>query len=171
MQVVKNILISFFALYLGFLLFMPKEKFYYLLEKELLKHDVKLNEAEIKSSFLGLEIRDISGYVKGIHLVSIDEIKFSTTLFFSKMEITNIEVDASLAKMLPQPIESVHINHSVLSALFVNVGAKGIFGELTGEINLLERNVHVDINDTSKVPMLKPWLTKGEKGWFYEKSF
>lgn len=171
MQVVKNILIILFSLWLALLLFMPKKVFYYALEKELLKYDVKLNEVTIKETFFGVEIEDISGYVKGIHLISIDKITFSTMLFFTEIEILNIEIDESIGKMLPQPIAFVKINHSILSALFVALDAQGIFGEVTAEVNLLERNIHVDVNDTAKLPMLKPWLKKGEKGWFYEKSF
>lgn len=171
MQVVKNILIILFSLWLALLLFMPKKVFYYTLEKELLKYDIKLNEVEIKESLFGLEIEDISGYVKGIHLISIDKITFSTMLFFTEIEILNIKIDESIGKMLPQPIERVNINHSILSALFVDVNAEGTFGEVTAQVNVLERNVHVDINDTSKLQMLNPWLKKGEKGWFYEKSF
>jgi len=171
MQVVKNILISLFALYFALLLFMPKKSLYYGIEKELLKYDIKLNEVQIEESFMALKIKEVSGYVKGIHLFSIDEIVFSTGLFFTDIELHGLEIDASLSKLVPPTVERISLHHSILSALFLDLDAKGVFGEVTARVNMLERTVHVDVNDTSKLEMLKPWLKKGEKGWFYEKSF
>jgi len=171
MQILKKTLIIILALYLAILLFMPKEAFYYALEKELVKYDIKLNEVSIKERLFSLEIKNISGYVKGINLISIDKITFFTLLFFTKIEIDNIQIDESIGKMLPQAIDYIKIKHSILSPLFVDVNAKGTFGEAIAKINILKRRVHIDINDTSSLPMLKPWLKKGDKGWFYEKSF
>jgi len=96
---------------------------------------------------------------------------FLLVLFYSINSKSNIQIDESIGKMLPQAIDYIKIKHSILSPLFVDVNANGTFGEARAKVNILKRRVHIDINDTSSLPMLKPWLKKGDKGWFYEKSF
>ena len=53
----------------------------------------------------------------------------------------------------------------------LNVDIRGMFGEITGNIDLAQRTLHLDFNETEEIEILKPKLKKDEKGWYYETSF
>jgi len=73
--------------------------------------------------------------------------------------------------MVPQETQKAVITHSILSPLELSVVASGSFGGMTGTIDLSERTVRLDFNESKNIEMLKPQLKKDEKGWNYETSF
>ena len=44
-------------------------------------------------------------------------------------------------------------------------------GEAGGYANIQDRILHLDLNMTKEVAMLKPLLKKDENGWYYETAF
>ena len=171
MQMVKNILIAFIVVWLGILVFMPKQEFYYKLEAELAKHEIKLNETSMNEGLFSLNVKQLTVYFKGINVATIEEISLFTLLFYNSIELRSLTVDDSLKKMMPQEIEKAVAIHSILSPLEVAVDASGSFGLMTGKIDLNEGKVRLDFNESKNIEMLKPQLKKDEKGWYYETSF
>ena len=110
-------------------------------------------------------------YVKGINVASIEEVNLFTVLFYSCVEVKGLSMDDSLKTMVPQETEKAVLKHSVMAPFSVYVEALGAFGSMTGVIDLNERKVHLDFNESKKLEMLKPQLKKSEKGWVYETSF
>ncbi len=170
MQMVKNILVVFIVVWLGILVFMPKQELYYKLEEELSKHEIRLNETTIDEGLFSLNLKKITVYVEGIHVATIEELKLFTLLFYSRVELQLLKVDDSLKKMLPQEIENATAVYSVLSPLEVIVTARGSFGAIDGKVDLNESKVRLDFNESKHIEMLKPQLKKDEKGWYYETS-
>ena len=171
MQMVKNSLIAFIIVWLGILVFMPKQAFYYKLEEALSKHDIKLNETSINDGLFSLTLKEVTVYFKGINVATIEEVSVSTLLFYNSIELQSLRVEDSLKKMLPQEIKSVTARYSILSPFEVSVDASGSFGSAVGNIDLNEGKVHLDFNESKNIEMLKPQLKKDEKGWYYETSF
>jgi len=171
MQMVKNILIAFIVIWLGILVFMPKQEFYYKLEEELAKHEIKLNETSMNEGLFSLNVKQVTVYFKGINVATIEEVSLFTLLFYNSIELRSLTVDDSLKKMMPQEIEKAVAIHSILSPLEVAVDASGSFGLMTGKIDLSEAKVRLDFNESKNIEMLKPQLKKDEKGWYYETSF
>ncbi len=171
MQMVKNSLIVVIVAWLGILVFMPKHEFYYKLEEELAKYEIKLNEEKVNEGVFSLSLKQVTVYFKGINVATIEEVNLFTLLFYSSIELQALMMDESLKEMLPQEIESAVAKHSILSPLEVSVDASGSFGAMAGKIDLNERKVHLDFNESKNVEMLKPQLKKDEKGWYYETSF
>ena len=171
MQMVKNILIAFMIVWLGILLFMPKQEFYYKLEEELAKHEIKLNEAKMNEGLFSLDLKQVTVHFKGINVATIEEVSLFTLLFYNSIELRSLVVDDSLKKMLPQEIESAVARYSILSPSEVKVDASGSFGSMAGKIDLSEAKVRLDLNESKNIEMLKPQLKKDEKGWYYETSF
>ena len=171
MQMVKNILIAFIVVWLGILIFMPKQEFYYKLEEELAKHEIKLNETSMNEGLFSLNVKQVTVYFKGINVATIEEVSLFTLLFYNSIELRSLTVDDSLKKMIPQEVEKAVAIHSILSPLEVAVDASGSFGLMTGKIDLSEGTVRLDFNESKNIEMLKPQLKKDEKGWYYETSF
>lgn len=171
MQMVKKILFMVLLLWFALLVFMPKTEMYHTLEKALLKQDIKLNETSIKENIFSLRIEDIRVYLKGIGLASIESIEWTSYLFYTKLVITNITVDASLSSQVPRQTDKIELVHRFISPLVISLDANGSFGAVEGEAKLLDKQVKIDFIETKDIKMFKNFLTKSDKGWSYEKSF
>ena len=171
MQMVKKSGIALIVGWFALLVLMPKQEFYYKLEEELAKHEIKLNEKKINEGFFSLTLKQVTVYFKGINVATIEEVNLCTLLFYSSIELRSLHMDDSLKTMVPQNTQKALLSHSVLSPLEVFVDATGSFGAMTGKIDLNERKVRVDFNESKNIEMLKPQLKKDDKGWVYETSF
>ncbi len=171
MQMVIKSLLVLLVIWLATVILMPKQEIYYKLEEALNSYEVTLNEETKSEGLFSLNLKGVTVYVKGINVATIEELNLFTLLFYSSVELRSLLVDDSLKTMIPEETESAVLRHSILSPLDVSVEARGSFGSLTGNIDLSERSVHLDFNESKKLQMLKPSLKKSEKGWVYETSF
>ncbi len=171
MQMVKKILLVLIVVWLVTLVLMPKHKIYYKLEEVLDQYEVTLNEAQVIEGFFSLKLKQVNVYVKDVKVATIEEVSLFSLLFYSTIEVQSLKVDESLKNMIPEEAKVALFRHSLLSAGKVSVEASGSFGSLTGDIDLNERKVYLDFNESKNIQMLKPALTKSEKGWVYETSF
>ena len=171
MQMVKNSLIAFLIAWFAILVLMPKQAFYYKLEEELAKYEIKLNDEKINEGFFSLNLKQVTVYFKGINVATIEEVNLFTSLFYSSIELQSLHMDDSLKTMVPQETQKAVLAYSILSPLEVSIDASGSFGSIVGKIDLSERKVRLDFNESKNIEMLKPQLKKEEKGWVYETSF
>ena len=171
MQVVKKSIGILFAVWFTLLLFMPKEEMYYSVEKMLAAQDITLNEKSIDEGIFSLTLKDVTVYVKGIALVNIDEIDFYTLLFYNTLHIDNLVVDEVLHSKVPTKTKKAVFTYHIFAPLTVSMDANGSFGYAKGSIHLVKKKLHIDFVKAKEIEMIKPYLKKGNKGWFYEKSF
>ena len=171
MQMVKKSIIVLVITWAAVIILMPKQELYYMLEKELSKHEIILNEQELDEGMFSLRLKQVTVYFKGINVAMIEEMKLTTLLFYSCVKVESLQVDDSLKTMVPQNTKEARVKHSVLSPLKLFVEANGSFGAMEGSIDLSERNIRLDFNESKHLEMLKPQLRKEEKGWVYETSF
>jgi hypothetical protein len=171
MQMVKKSVFIAIILWFSILAFMPKSELYYSIEKKLQAQDVKLNEKSIEEGIFSLTLKDVTVHVKGIAIANIEEVKVFSLLFYTTVQIVNLRTDDSLHAQVPALTKEAYFVHTFASPFSVSVDANGSFGLIDGEINIKDKNVHIDFIETKEMQMLQPMLTKSEKGWFYEKSF
>ena len=171
MQMVKKSALIILAIWFSILLFMPKTELYYTLEKTLANQDIKLNEKSIDEGLFSLTLKDVTIYVKGIALANIEELDFFTVLFYSSLDVVNLQVDEALHSKVPALTKEASFTHNLLSPLILSVDANGSFGIIEGEIKMLNKEVRIDFVKVGDMSMIQSYLTKDEKGWFYEKSF
>lgn len=171
MQMVKKSGIVLIVAWVAILVLMPKQEFYYKLEDVLAKYEIELNEEKRDEGLFSLDLHQVTVYVKGIPVATIEEMDLCTLLFYSRVKIEGLHMDDSLKEMVPQEVQQALLSHTILLPMKVSVDAQGSFGEMTGTIDLHARQVHLDFNESKNIEMLKPQLKKGEKGWIYETSF
>jgi len=173
MQMVKKIFIAVILVWFVLIVFMPKQEIYYKLEQSLAKNDIRLNEEKIDEGWFSLTLHKVDVYIKGIKLATIDEVNFFTLLFYTHVEVENLLLDESLKSKVPTDISDAVASHSILTPLKVNLNVEGSFGGASGYINIKEKSIHLDLNNTSVkgIEMLQSVLQKNEKGWYYETSF
>ena len=171
MQVVKNIFLGILVLWFAFLAFMPKTELYYLLEKELLKNDIKLNEQSIDEGIFSLKLHGVKLFAKGVHIADIKKVELVTFLGYTTFKIEEIVVDTLLSAQAPKEIKSIDIVHSILDATHISIDANGSLGEVIGQVNLAQRKIRVDFQKSKEIYKIKNFLKKDKKGWYYEKTF
>lgn len=171
MQMVKKTLSILLLILFVIVIFMPKEEIYFRLEKELVKHDIELNEESRSEGIFSLSLKHVTVYVKGIPLATIEELDLFTLLFYTSIHFDTLIIDESLKTMVPTEIESLRISQTIWSPLNLTVKAEGPFSEARGSADLDKRMLRMDFNDTKALGMLKSKLKQGEDGWYYETSF
>lgn len=171
MQMVKNTIGVLLLIWFVIIFFMPKEEIYFSLEQELAKNDIKLNEESRSEGVFSLSLENVTVYVKGIPLATIEELDIFTLLFYTSIHFETLMIDESLKTMTPTEIESLLISQTIWAPLDLTIKAEGPFGEARGSADLSARTLHIDFNDTKALGMLQSKLKQGEKGWYYETSF
>jgi len=171
MQVVKKILFGLLVSWFALIVFMPKEELYFSLERELAKQGIEINEGSIEESMFGLVLNNVTVYVRGIKIITIKKVSFSTYLIYSKVKMNELYSDKEVKSIVALHLEKAVLEHLIVSPLNISLRAIGNIGELTGMIALKDRKIHIDITDPKKVNSFKRFLKKSEKGWYYETAF
>ena len=171
MQVVKKLLLGLILVWGALLLFMPKEELYFSLERELAKQGVEINEGTIHEGIFGLTLENVTVYVKGIKVATVEKISLFTMLVYTRIEGEMLIVDKSLQNMMPAEVDHLVATYSLLDLTTFHIEADGSFGTVNGEVSLTGRMVHLDFTETKKIDTIRSQLKKGEKGWYYETSF
>jgi len=171
MQMVKKGFIVFALVWMALLVFMPKAEFYYALESKLAAQDIRLNEGSIEEGLFSLTLHDVTVYVKGIALANIKEVQFFTLLFYSSLTVDTLDVDESFQSKVPAQIKETSITHTLFMPTRLMMDANGSFGVVEGNVNMLKKTIHINFIQTQEMDMLKTFLKKDEKGWYYEGSF
>ncbi len=171
MQMVKNIFIALFVAWFALLIFMPKTQLYYKIEEELAKKNIVINEQSIDEGIFSLVLKQPSVYVKGIKVATLESINFFTLLLYTKVDLQSLILDDVFKATMPTNVDALTLTHAVWHLKDVKVNVNAPFGSVTGDINLNERLVHLDFNETKEIEVLKPKLKENEEGWYYEASF
>jgi len=171
MQMVKKTVIALVLLWFALLLFMPKIQLYYLLEHNLAKREIKLNESRISESPFGLRVTGMQVYFKGIPIAKIEKTEAVTLLFYNRISTAQITLDALLKEKFPASIEKLVFQYSLIDPLHIHISGSGSFGTLEGNYDLRAHKLHIDIAAGKDIGMIGQWLKRGEKGYYYETSF
>ncbi|MCK4440962.1 MAG: hypothetical protein KAU90_03090, partial [Sulfurovaceae bacterium] len=96
MQMVKKIIGGFFLLLIFLVIFSPKERIYYLLEKELAKNDIVISHEKFSDNLLGFTISDADIYVKDIKMAHIKSLDLYIFFFYNKLTIDSVHTDKGI---------------------------------------------------------------------------
>ena len=168
MQMVKKILFVLLVSWFALLLFMPKEELYFEPERALAKQGVEINEGSIDQGLFDLVLKDVTIYVEGVKVATVKRISLFTLLFYSKLKIEEMHTDKGLKSILSVYMEKTVLSHSVLAPLKIYMKARGDIGELKGYISLREHRVYMTFIHDKKAAIVKKFLKKDAKGWYYE---
>ena len=171
MQMVKKIFITLAVIWFALLLWMPKQELYYKLEEELAKNAIKINEKSMDEGIFSFTVNQADVYAKGIKLANVEKVHFFTVLFYTKVTVENLTLDDSLKNIAPTHTKDATVTYALWNPLYIDVEATGSFGGLNGGVNLADKTLRVDFNESKGIEMLTPKLKQDEKGWYYETSF
>jgi len=168
MQMVKKILLVVLVVIFSLMIFAPKRELYYLLEEQLMKYDVVINNEDIEEGVFLLHINHPDIYVKGIELAKIDKIDIFSLLVYSSVAATGIATDSSLKKLIPAKVTTVKVIYQLLDPLKIAISVEGDFGKADGYLYIQESKIRLNISESKDIARLKRLLKKDDKGWYYE---
>lgn len=150
-----KIIVKYFAYLIVFLItlfvFLPKEPLYNLLEQELQKNQIIIsNEIRDESPF-NLDIKNADIYFEGINIANVNKTSFSSFFFYTKVKVIDLRLLESLKNMFPSPINEIVLEHSILNYDKVSINANGLFGKGIGYIDIINRNIYLELDASSKM--------------------
>ena len=106
---------------------------------------------------------------------TIEGVSLTTLLFYNSLSVTPFSVKEDLAGFIPPKIESLSFTHHIFMPHKITIEASGDFGTATGYVDLLKRQVHIDIAFSSLVSRNYPALLKmvkhNSEGYYYAQAF
>ena len=151
MEKIFKLFIYVVVFFTFFIIFLPKESFYYLLEKELQKQQVIISNEDKNEKLFSFDIKNADVYYQGINIGVIEKTDFTTYLFYTKINFDNVSFLDSLSSFAPTPIDNISIEHSILNINKIKIDAKGVFGELTGDLNIFARELKIELKASDKM--------------------
>lgn len=173
-------LLRFFGFSLFFLFalvaFMPKESFYFLLEKELQKFEVVISNEQVKEHLLSLELTNLEITLKEIDTAKVKSANITLLAFYNSVRFSDIELSSLVEAYVPPHIEDVELHYTLLNPLEVTAEIVGDFGEASVAFSLLERELKAVVNPSklmqSKYKKSMRRFKKDENGeYIYAKTF
>lgn len=149
MKKILKLFLYLFAFIVFFIIFLPKESFYNLLEKELEKSQIVVSNETKKEKLFSFSVMNADIFYQGINMAKVDDITFKTYLFQTKVIFKNINFLDTLSSFAPTPINEVIFEHSILDVNKINIKSSGTFGEVSGNIDILKREIRIELNATT----------------------
>lgn len=170
-----KILVYIFTFIFTIFLFLPKESIYYFVEQNLLKNKIIISNEIVNENLFGLDISNGQIYYENINVASVDKIEIQSFLFYSKIKVNDIKLMDSFENMAPSPIDEIEIKYSVLKFDKIEINSNGLFGELTGFVDIINRVVSLELIASNKMKdsyskILKNMKLKEGK-YYYEYKF
>lgn len=146
MKKILKLFLYLLAFIVFFILFLPKESFYNLLEEKLEKNQIVVSNETKKEKLFSFSVMNVDIFYQGINMAKVDDITFKTYLFQTKVIFKNINFLDTLSSFAPTPINEVIFEHSILDVNKINIKSSGTFGEVIGNIDILEREIRIELN-------------------------
>ncbi|RXI30790.1 hypothetical protein [Arcobacter defluvii] len=175
MKKILKFFMYLFAFILFFMIFLPKESLYNLLEKELEQKQIIISDEIRDEKLLSLNVSNANIFFEGINIAKVDSFNFMSLFLYTKIELTNISLIDSFTSFAPSPIDKIDIRHSILNPNKIYMEAFGLFGEMKAEINILNRVLKVELNASKQMKnsyskLLKYFKYENER-YVYEYKF
>jgi len=170
----KKILIAILFFILGVVLFMPKINLLYTLEGLLKKEHIEIREDTLKDRWIDLKLENALVLYDGVESLVAKELTISPWLFYNSIKAYEVEPSSTLKGMLNIKADSVSITHSLLSYKKASIEAIGDFGRIFGDVDLLDRKVHLVLEPSDSFKnnkIVKDFFKKSEEGLVYESKF
>jgi hypothetical protein len=159
----KKVILFCVGFLLGVILFIPKEELYYTFQSFLKDKQIFINSS-VKSN-IKLSLDNGTLFYRGADVLKFKKVDIYPFLVFNQIDGENIVFNVGNYK-----ITSLKIIYTLFYPIKVFISAKSNFGDISGEIDLIKRDIKLYILNL-KNNSLKSILKKDEKGYFYYAKF
>ncbi len=171
MQVVRYGLLFILIFYFSFILLAPKRELYHLFEKEIYKSGIIIDGEDVEETPIGVKLMHPTIIYEGAKIAKAKEIKIITMIFYSRIEIEDIEDDSAIKNFFPVIPKTVIISYNLIKPTVLNIRLLGNFGYAQGYYDLKNYKLHLNFGKDDNISNIKRYLKKSENGWYYEERF
>lgn len=143
-----------FAFLLSFLLFLPKDSIYFLIEEKLAKEKIVLSNEQITGSLFGFEIKGADVFYENIAVANVNKITLKSYLLFNEIKIKDIRLMESLQAFAPSLIDEINIKYSVFDFKNIKIDSFGNFGNVKGKVDLINGVLFLELTPSNKMRSL-----------------
>ena len=157
------------------LLFLPKKELYFLGEEYLQQQKVTISGEEASDLGFGLRLQGGHLRVGDMAIADLNTTTLWLTLVYNRFEMSPFSLSADLAALLPSQVEQIRITHTIFLPHLIFLEASGAFGQASGRVNLLDRNLSIVLDAPGEVQsryrQLFNQMQSSEEGFVYELAF
>jgi hypothetical protein len=157
----KKVIAIITAFYLASVIFLPKERLFFLAQNYLKKENIYINTTP--SEDISLNLKESEIFINGIKTASIKESKIYLFFLFNKAILKDI-------KTIKYKISSITLTNSIISPFEIDIKGEAKSFSLNGKIDLKTRTIKVYFLNL-KDNFLKRVLKKDAKGYYYYERF
>ncbi len=176
MKRLRNLLFYFLIALALLVFFAPKRQLYYLGESALQPYGVVLSGEFVDDRGFSLALENGMLYYQDLKVAQIGSISILPLLFFNRITVASFALSDETQKFVPGTIDDVSVYQSVIDPLKVHLFASGEFGKLAGEVNLMQRKVHLSLSPSaallkSSAVWLREFKKQASGEYLYESTF
>jgi len=145
MKIILKSLVYFLFFLMMLIAFLPKENIYYFALEQLNNKKIELNQNKIDDGYFKFIVDELQIKYDGLKVSDISNVEFDMFIYQTKIDISNIKVDNSFSKFVPNKIDTLTLSHTIINPLSIDINSKFNLGFCTGTIDLLNRVVKLDI--------------------------
>ncbi len=158
----KKFFIFLIGIYIGFIIFMPKENLFFTLQNYLKNQNIYINTKTTSNPF-SLSLKNFTIFINGIDIARGEKISIFPFIFYNKIEAKNINVNVQNIK-----INNLFATYSIINPIKIIITGNSNFGKIDGNIDVIKKTIKIYVKNPSEE--IKEFLRKDNKGYFiYEK--
>lgn len=158
----KIVLYALFVFVL-FIYFAPKKQLYYLGETFLEKHDVIINAERVEERRFSLVLHDGEILYHGVRVGRFEEISLMSFLFWSDIEVKQIDASKQYKELFPASLENGHVYHTLWRLFYVYATGAGEAGEIDARLDIRAHHVVVKLTPSLKMTKKYPHVLQQMK--------
>lgn len=139
-SILKSLMIFLFIL-MALIAFLPKKNLYFLAETFLEQKKIILYGERITEKPFALSLNTVKLNYNGIDAGNIELLSSQIYLFYNTINVKNATFVQEISQFVPNKIQNLKIQYSVLSPLKVLVNSSGDYGVLKGFFQIPKREL------------------------------
>lgn len=174
MKILKYILI-FILFFYAFIVFAPKENFYYALEKKLEAYGVYISEEQVDSSLHSLNLTKSLLIYNDMTVGQIDNLTISSLLLYSHLSLSNAKIESRNFPIFPSRIDTLRVSHTIFLPQKLTISIVSDLGSINGFIDLYKQKIYLHLTPNQdakqKYSNILGYFTPQQEGIYtYEKN-
>lgn len=154
----------FLVVIYSIIFFTPKINLYYQLEILLQEKQIVITQENIVDSGFSLSIEEGSLYYGDLLVGQFDKVSILSLLFFNSVSLDPFALSQDMEIFFPRNIQGLTLTHAFFNPLHVKIQGSGDFGEINGDVNLLDRTIVLNLQASKVLLSKKPfWMKKLKK--------
>lgn len=156
--------------------FMPKINMYYKAEELLENYKLTISGEKVVDDGFIFKVEDGTLYFDDLVVANFDEISIVPLVFYNSVDVKPFSLSDDMRQFIPLKVNNINITQTVVNPLHVKIDARGEFGSVSGDIDILNSKISLILMPSKLLLKKRPfWLRQMKKdsqgGYRYESTY